>query len=103
MTDSIKVITKESNESDNIMKVINQFTNDKIEMEKPMVIQPLSTVRYYYLRSTPASILFEENIINFALSYDNKSIYERNIDGQAKYQILTTLHTYVFYHISNNW
>lgn len=35
--DSIKVIIEELEESNNIMKVINQFTDDKIEMVKPVV------------------------------------------------------------------
>lgn len=34
---SIKVIIEELEKSNNIMKVINQFTDDKIEMVKPVV------------------------------------------------------------------
>lgn len=94
ITDSIKVITEEL---DNITKVINQFIDDKIEMVKPMVTQPLPIGIYYYPRATPASILFEENDFNSALSCDNKSIYEWDIDGQFKYQILTTLHNMLMY------
>lgn len=96
ITELVKVITKNWDESENL---INQFSDDKIEMTRPMTSWPflLPRGRFYYPRPTPASILFEENVINPALSYDNKSIYERNIDGQSEYQILTTLHNMLMY------
>lgn len=62
--------------------MINQFQNDRIEVAKPPVNQSIPG-RHYYPRPTPTSIIFEENSINSALSYDSKSIYEWNIDGQS--------------------
>lgn len=38
--------------------------------------QPLPTGRHYYERPTPALVLFEENVMNSALAYDSRSIYE---------------------------
>lgn len=46
-------------------------------MAKPLVQQePLLTRRHYYPRPMSASILFEENAMNSALSYYSKSIYK---------------------------
>lgn len=42
---SIEVINEDS---DNYEELITQFNEDKIEMTKPMVSQPLPTGRYYY-------------------------------------------------------
>lgn len=76
---------------DLIDEVLNQFQDDKVSMAKPMFQQPLPTGRYYYPRPTPAFVLFEKNSMNSALSYDSRSIYNWNIDGQSDYQIMTTL------------
>lgn len=61
-------------------------------MAKPMMQQPLPIGRLYYLGPTPTSILFQENSMNSALSYNSRSIYEWNMDGQSEYQIITSLH-----------
>lgn len=91
--ESIKIINEESN----IENIINQFQEDRIEMVKPSSHQPLPTRRHYYPRPSPTSILFEENAINSTLSYDNRSIYEWNIDNHSEYQIITTLHYILIY------
>lgn len=72
ISESIKLV----NEELDLDNIINQFQDDRIEMVKPTVNQPLPRGRYYYLIPTPASILFEETFINFTLSYDTKSIHK---------------------------
>lgn len=59
--------------------------------------QLLAIGKHYYPRPTLASILFEENSINSALSFDSESIYEWNVDGKFEYQIITTLHNILMY------
>lgn len=78
-------------------EIINQFQNDRIEVAKPPVNQPLPTGRQYYPTPTLASILFKKNAINSALSYDSKFIYEWNVYEQSEYQIITTLHNILMY------
>lgn len=79
--ESIKVINEESD----IEELTNQFQDDKLEVAKPPVNQPLPTRRHYYPKPTPPSILFKENAINFVLSSYNKFIYEWIIYEQSEY------------------
>ncbi|CAL9006292.1 unnamed protein product [Prunus brigantina] len=86
-------LSLETIESSNISKIENTFKNLELDSELKVkrVTNPTSLTKNWYPRPTPPDIQFEErnNLSQFSVSSDK--LYEWNIDGLSKQEIMNKL------------
>ncbi|KAF6136259.1 hypothetical protein GIB67_042744 [Kingdonia uniflora] len=56
-----------------------------------------SQLRTYYKRPSPQNLLFEDDFLQNQMSYNERTIYEWNIDGLSEYQIYEIIHKILMY------